>query len=173
MSDQKTQSAECGQMGGPVAAHEKLAPFVGTFKAQVKIWMGPGDPMVSTGVMNSTLELGGRFLQQVYQGDDSGGPFPDFAGRGYWGYNTVTNKYEGFWIDTGSTIMQHESGDIDASGKVWTMIGEMPNPSGGGNMTKKSVITLEDKDHHSMKMFFGTPEGNEAKGMEIQYTRAK
>jgi hypothetical protein len=173
MSDQKMQSGECGQGGGPVAAHEKLAPFVGTFKARVKIWMGPGDPMVSTGVMVNTLELGGRFLQEVYQGDDSGGPFPDFAGRGYWGYNTVINKYEGFWIDTASTMMQFESGDVDASGKVWTMLGELPNPSTGQNMKKKSVITLKDNDHHSMEMFFTTPDGKEIKGMEIQYTRVK
>ena len=38
--------------------------LVGTFKAVVKIWMGPGEPMVSTGVITNTMELGGRFLQQ-------------------------------------------------------------------------------------------------------------
>ena len=52
--------------------------------------MGPGDPMVTTGVMENTLALGGRFLRQDYTGDPSDGPFSNFEGRGYWGYNTVT-----------------------------------------------------------------------------------
>ncbi len=34
------------------AATVRLEPFVGTFKAVVKLWMGPGEPMVSTGRTN-------------------------------------------------------------------------------------------------------------------------
>ena len=60
---------------------------------------------------------------------------------------------------------------LDAAGKVWTMTGAMSCPSTGQAMTKKSVITLHDRDHHSMEMFFIDPEGNEMKGMEIQYHR--
>lgn len=172
MGDQSKQGGECGQMPGPGPAHEKFKPFVGTFKAEVRIWMGPGDPMESTGVMVNTLEIGGRFLQEVYTGDpSSGGPFPDFAGRGYWGYNSVSNKYEGVWMDTASTMMQFEFGDVDASGKVWTMIGEIPSPQGDGMIRKKSIITLKDNDHHSMEMYFTMPDGNEHKTMEIHYTR--
>ncbi len=161
----------CAAMGATGEWHKKLEAFEGTFKATVKMWMGPGEPMVSTGVMTSSMELDGRFLQQVYKGDASDGPFPNFAGRGYWGYNTVLNKYEGFWIDTACTFMQTESGDVDESGKVWTMIGEMLDPQSGKNIKKRSVITLIDNNRNSMEMFFGTPDGNEGKGMEIQYTR--
>jgi hypothetical protein len=39
-------------------------------------------------------------------------------------------------------------------------------------MKKRSVITLKDKDHHSMEMFFTGPDGKETKNMEIQYVRA-
>ena len=153
----------CVEMPGPDEHHERLEPFVGTFKAVVKLWMGPGEPMVSTGVMTSTMELGGRFLHQHYEGDPApDAPFPDFQGRGYWGYNHNIKKYEGFWIDTASTMMQNESGEVDASGKVWTML----------STQKKSVITLTDRDHHSMEMYFNGPDGSEMKGMEIKYTRA-
>ena len=166
MTDQQQAQAEtdgCMGMPGPDEHHTRLEPFVGTFKAVVKLWMGPGEPMVSTGVMTSTMELGGRFLHQHYEGDPApDAPFPDFQGRGYWGYNHTTKKYEGFWIDTASTMMQNESGDVDASGKVWTM----------RSTQKKSVITLTDRDHHSMEMFFKDSDGNEIKGMEIKYIRA-
>ena len=165
-----TQDHQCDfeAMSRATEHHEKLKPFEGTFRAEVKMWMGPGEPMVSTGTMVNTMELGGKFLHQHYTGDPGDGPSPEFAGRGYWGYNTATNKYEGMWIDTASTIMQTESGDLD--GNVWTMVGEMPDQT-GGTISKKSVITLIDDDHHSMEMYFPGPDGNDCKGMEIQYSR--
>ncbi len=168
MSDETTTEM-MHDVAGP--AHQRLKPFEGTFKSIVRIWMGPGDPNVSTGTMTNTLELGGRFLRQEYQGDASEGPFPDFEGRGFWGYNNVTRKYEGFWIDNASTIMQTEQGDVDDTGKVWTMVGEMPNPQTGGMMKRRSIITLQDDDHHTMEMYFEV-EGQENKAMEIEYTRA-
>ncbi|MFG0329913.1 MAG: DUF1579 domain-containing protein [Phycisphaerales bacterium] len=178
MSDQATttpqpDAQDCAAMAATTEAHERFKPFVGTFNAEVKMWMGPGDPMVSSGTMKNSLELGGRYLQQVYEGDDNpNDPFPGFAGRGYWGYNTVDNRYEGFWIDTACTFMMTEQGQVDSSGKVWEMKGEMTDPSSGQPMRKRSVVTLKDKDRHSMEMFFEGPDGNEFKAMEINYTRA-
>lgn len=171
MSEQQTQDG-CAQMGAVCEAHKKLEPFVGTFKAEVKMWMGPGDPMVTTGTMVNSMDLGGRYLRQEYQGDESEGPFPNFAGRGFWGYNTVANKYEGFWIDSASTFMQTEAGDVDAAGRVWTMVGEFLNPQTKQPMKKRSVISVQDRDHHSLEMYFAGPDGNEVKSMEIQYQRA-
>jgi Protein of unknown function (DUF1579) len=166
----------CETAGGgppkPGAQHALLKPFVGTFKSIVRIWMGPGNPMESTGTMASDFQVDGLYLHQNYTGDPNEGPFPNFCGRGYWGFNFATGKYEGFWIDNASPMMQMETGDVDNAGKVWTMLSEMVNPQTGDPMTKKSVISLIDDDHHSMQMYFVGPDGNEFKGMEIQYTRA-
>jgi hypothetical protein len=170
MPEQTTQTSGCAEMAALAQAHRKFEPFVGTFKARVSLWMGPGEPSVSTGVMTNRLELGGRFLHQSYKGDPGDGPFPDFEGRGYWGYNTVTKKFEGFWIDTASTIMQIETGTVDRTGKVWTMTGEFPDPASGTPMRKRSVITLKDRNSHALEMYFETP-GGEFKAMEIQYKR--
>ncbi len=167
----ETSGCDDQEMAAPTGAHEKLKPFEGTFRAVIKIWMGPGEPVSSTGMMTSTFDLGRRFLQQRYVGDPSEGPFSNFEGRGYWGFNKATNKYEGFWIDTASTVMQTDSGDVDESGTVWTMIGSMPGKQPGTTTRKRSVITLKDNDHHSIEMFFESPDGGEVKGMEIQYTR--
>ena len=163
---------ELAQMAATTEEHERLKPFIGTFRAEVKMWMGPGEPMVTTGTMVNEPDLGGRFLRQTYTGDEAEGPFPNFEGRGYWGYNNVTGQFEGFWIDTASTMMQTEKGGVDGSGRVWTMVGIMPNPQTGEDIVKKSVISLHDDDHHSMAMYFETPEG-ESKGMEIAYARVE
>ena len=160
------------EMAAPGPEHERLKPFLGTFKAIVSIWMGPGDPMVSTGSMTNTLALGGRFMKQDYKGDPDPGPTPfaNFEGNGYWGFNKNTQQYEGFWIDTASTVMQHESGTVDERGKVWTLAGEIVGTD-GETTTKRSVITLVDDDQHHIEMFF-TKDDQEFKGMEIQYSRA-
>ena len=158
-------------MAAPGEAHSRLEPFVGTFRAEVKLWMGPGDPVVSTGTMVNEFDLGGRFLRQIYRGDAADGPFPSFAGHGYWGYNTTTKKYEGFWIDTASTMMQMEYGDVDESGRVWEMHSEFVAPSSNQTMKKRTVITLIDDDHHSMVTFMEIPGQPEFKNMEIMFTR--
>ena len=160
------------EMAAPGPEHDRLKPFLGTFKATVSIWMGPGDPMVSTGSMTNSLVLGGRFVKQDYEGDPSPDPTPfsEFEGQGFWGFNKNTQKYEGVWIDTASTIMQTETGTVDDSGKVWTMTGDIVGPDGEVSV-KRSVITLVDDDHHSMEMYF-SKDGQEFKGMEIQYIRA-
>lgn len=168
MSDHEEDFAA---VGATTAEHDRLAAFAGIFRAEVRLWMGPGEPMVSTGTMVNEPDLGGRFLKQTYTGDPHDGPFPEFEGRGYWGFNTVSGRYEGFWIDNASTMMQIEHGQVDESGRIWTMTGEMPNPATGRTMTKRSVITLEGDDNHRMEMYFDTGEG-EQKSMEIRYTRA-
>lgn len=151
--------------------HKRLQPFVGTFKSEVKMWMGPGDPMMSTGTMTNSWQLGGLYLHQGYVGDPTDGPFPSFVGQGYWGYNPTSKKYEGFWIDNASASMHMETGDVDADGKVWTMHSEMTCPQTGDQMKKRSVITLIDNDRNKIEMYFTTSDGNEMKAMEINYVR--
>jgi hypothetical protein len=166
------KGAPAGAMGAPGKEHDKLKPFVGTFRAEVRIWMGPGEPAVTTGTMTNAMDLGGRFLRQTYRGDATDGPLALFEGRGFWGYNTASHEWEGFWIDTASTQMQTETGDLDAAGRTWTMIGHVTSSETGAPMRKRSVITLDGPDRHSMEMFFGTPPA-ESRVMQITYVRAK
>jgi hypothetical protein len=152
--------------------HALFEPFVGSFRATVKLWMGDADePMATTGTMVNRLDLGGRYLHQHYTGDQVDGPYPHFEGRGYWGYNTLAQRFEGFWIDNASTIMMTEAGRVDDDGKVWTMTSELPHPD-GGTVMRTTLIKLEDNDHHTMESFMRGPDGVEKKTMEIEYVRA-
>lgn len=156
--------------GQPEAHHELLKPFEGTFKAEVKMWCGPGEPQQMTGITRNRFVLDGRFLEQHYDGDASG-DFGAYVGRGYWGYNRVTRQYEGMWIDNMSTPMMFEAGDVDAAGKVWTMAGTYDDPATGERRNKKSVIRLVSNDHNVMEMYMVDASGNEMKTMEIHYRR--
>jgi len=154
------------------AQQRRLDPLEGTFRAKLRFWMGPGDPTTSSGLMVNEFELNRTFLRQTYRGDPTGDPFGAFEGRGYWGYNSAEERFETFWIDTASSIMQFESGQLDPSGKVWTMTGKMAQPRGDGTITKRSVTTLGDADHHRMEIYMDFGEG-ETKTMEISFERIK
>ncbi len=167
-------SDDAQAMPGPPKAgaeQQRFQPFAGKFRAKVTLFMGPGQSHVTTGTMVNSYQLDGLYLHQDYVGDPSEGPFPAFLGKGYWGYNTTTGKYEGFWIDNASTMMQTEQGDVDDSGKVWTMHSEFCHPASGQLMKKRSVITLIDKDHHRMDSFVTGSDGQDIKTMEIEYER--
>ena len=174
MSDQsKTLPDEleaCAAVGQTAEQHALFNQFVGSWDAVVTVWMGPGDPFVSEGIMENTLDLGGRFLHQHYTNNDA-----SFNGRGYWGYNTLDQRWEGFWIDDMATFFQLERGQYDPASTSWEMKGEMTDPGSGKPMLKRTVITIKDADHHSMETYFtqtqGEHAGQESKCMEIQYTR--
>ena len=167
MTDTTTDA--CTQAGTPGAEHERLDQFIGTWDAQVKMWMGPEcDVDESQGTMVNSWELGKRFLRHDYSSQWHG---MEFEGAGYWGFNNATGKYEGLWIDTvSSTGFNLEFGDCDDAGKTWNMAGEVDVP-GVGKMKKRSVVTVKDADHHSMETYFQNPDGTEFKAMEIQYSR--
>lgn len=159
--------AAMAEMGKPVAEHAILKTFVGTWDAVVKMWMGPGDPMVSGGVIVNTLEHGDKWLRNEYNGDDG------FAGSGFMGFNKTTGKYEGFWIDTMSTFMQTETGDYDAKSKTFTMKSSMLCPMARTPMNKRSVFRIENPDKYVMEMYFAGDGQPECKCMEITYARQK
>lgn len=163
-----------GGFGGarPGDEHALMQPMVGAFRAEVSLFMGPGEPVVMRGSMRNEWDLGGLFLKQTYTGDPAADGQPGFDGRGYWGFNQTTGEYEGFWIDIATSMFQLERGSVDASGRVWTMIGQLPHPQ-GGTLRKKSVITVESPDRHRIEQFL-TPEGGEEfRSMQIVFTRSR
>lgn len=164
---------ESGHPGPPKPGpqHQSLHRFAGTFRAEVRIYMGPGEPMISTGTMRNTSEIDGLYLRQDYRGDSSDGPFPDFLGQGYWGYNQTLSQFEGFWIDNASTTMQLEYGQVDDSGNRWEMRSEFIPAAGQKPIRKRTVIQWVDHDHHTMQSWFQAPGAPEFLSMEISYRR--
>ena len=149
-----------------------LAPMAGTFRAEVHFYMGPGEPHKSTGTMINSWDVGGTYLKQDYTGDQSDGPFPAFMGRGYWGYNKVDARYEGFWIDNASTMMQFEQGQADSTGRSWEMHSSFTHPETKQTCKKRTVFTIKDDDHHDMVTHMEFAPGSETKVMVIDFTRA-
>ncbi len=153
----------------PGDGQKKLEPLVGTFDARVRTWMDPSKPPDDTvGTSVNNWVLGDRYVQMKYEGVFLG---ETFNGIGYVGYDNVTKKYQGSWMDTASTGMMLSNGTMD--GKTIAMKATTSDPATGKVTTSDEKITISDADHHTLELWGKTPDGKNFKMMEIQYTRKK
>ena len=153
----------------PNENHAILKALEGKWKAEVKMWMDPAaEPEVSEGTAESTMILGGRYLEQQYSGTAMGQPF---EGRGLIGYDNLRKEYRSVWADNMSTGVMVSSGSYDATAKTITEKGTMSCPIMQGDRDYRAVTTFIDKDHYTYESFMAGEDGTEMKTMLITYTR--
>lgn len=173
---------DCGDCGGcgdmdawmaaaqPGESHKKLEPMVGAWSAAQKFWMEPGQaPVESQATCENTWTLGGRFVEQRFTGSMPGMNMP-FEGRGFTGFDNVTGKFVGMWMDSFSTSMITFEGTASPCGKVLTFRGEQKAP-GGMTVKYRYEVRLESADRHVFVMWQAMGEAPEAKVMETVYTK--
>jgi hypothetical protein len=176
--EQKQMSAEekaamdaMMRAGTPGPAHKTLGGMVGMWDATVKMYNAPGaTAQVSTGTSENKLVLGGRWVQETFNGNFMGMPF---SGIGYTGYDNIKKQYVGTWMDTMSTAVMQSAGTADASGKNFVFNSTVDDPMTGKPVATKSTVTVTDENHHTMEMWGPAPDGKMFKMMEINYTRKK
>jgi Protein of unknown function (DUF1579) len=169
--DEKAMMEMMAKYSTPGEEHKKLEASVGTWDATVKMWMAPGTPpQESTGTAENKMALGGRFLEQHYEGTMMNQPF---TGMGFTGYDLYKKQYVGTWIDSMGTAIMNTTGQADPSGKKVTFTGTMDDPMSGKKMKFKETITFVDNDHQVFEMWMPGPDGKNFKTLEINYTRKK
>ncbi len=169
--DEKAMMEMWAKYSTPGAEHKRLEQFVGTWDTTVKTWMEPGaPPQESQGVSENKMALGGRFLEQHYEGRFMDQPF---TGMGFTGYDNYKKKYIGTWMDSMGTAIMNSTGTADASGRTITFTGTMDDFMAKKTVRLKETLTVVDDDHHTFEMWAPGPDGKMFKSMEIQYTRKK
>lgn len=153
-------------MPGP--SHKLLESFVGDWVATSKMWMGPGEPMTSTGVSIHRLILGGRFLEQRYSGSMMGQPY---EGYGLTGFDNRKGRYNTFWVDNTMTEMSVGEGSWDPATKSLTVTSAITGPDGKPT-TMRTVTVVQDADTHVFTMY-APMNGAETRLAEITYKRKK
>jgi len=157
------------QAGTPGEAHKKLEPLVGKFTVKSKSWMDPAKPPEeSTGSSERKWIMAGRYIEEHYQGTYGGQPF---TGMGVQGYDNVTKRYFGTWMDSGSTSMTMARGAM--SGNAIKYQGMMSDPVSGKEVPYTMLTTISGNDSHKVEMWGPGPGGKDMKWMELVYTRAK
>ncbi|MEO8587486.1 MAG: DUF1579 domain-containing protein [Acidobacteriota bacterium] len=155
----------------PGAPHKTLETFVGSWDVKTKMWMAPGaPPQETTGTSENKMILGGRYLEQRYEGTMMGQPF---SGIGVTGYDNYKKKFTSTWVDSMGTGIMEMTGTADKTGKVITSWGMMDDPAEKRSMKAKTVVTIVDADHHTYESWHTLPDGKMTKDLEISYTRKK
>lgn len=162
----------CMAAGIPGEQHKALAKGVGTWAGKNTMWMAPGtEPMKSDCTSTITMIMDGRYCKCDMSGDMPGmGPF---TGQGIVGFDNVSQKFVGTWIDNMGTGIMNGTGELSKDGKVMTW-----NYTYNCPITKKPAILREVETHadaNTMKleMFGNDPKtGKEFKMMQIDFTRA-
>jgi hypothetical protein len=152
----------------PGPEHNALAKMAGEFDLTVRMSMEPGaEPVESKATALRKMILGGRYLEETVHGTMMGEPF---EGRGVTGYDNVTGKWWGTWIDNMSTGLMTSHGEWDDEAGTGTFWGESTDPMSGEVQKSRTVVRrLAGGDEH-MEVYMITPQG-EVKSMEILYDR--
>lgn len=153
----------------PGPEHKRLNPLAGDWKCVVHTWEGPGGAQQeSKATYQRKWILGGRFLQDNYEGQFMNKPF---SGFGLTGYDNQKKHYVSLWADTMMTCFITQTGEADASGRVITFVGTMDDPVTGQPKKLKSIVRIESDSKNIFEMYDFAPDGKEFKSLEIVSTR--
>ncbi len=162
------------KLAQPGPEHAELAKAAGTWDQEITMWMYPdAEPQTSAGVATIKTILVGRFLIEKVRGEmDMDGEKMLFEGLGIFGYDNFKKKYVYTWVDNMGTMIMLAEGTSDATGKVITYVGEIPDPTTGNMITVKTISRKESDDREVVEMHNKLPDGAWFKSMEIVMTRS-
>jgi hypothetical protein len=156
--------------GTPGAPHKALADTAGNYDVKVKSWQAPGGPaMEETGTVTRSMVLDGRVLVEEFKGSMMGMPF---TGHGMRGYDNVTGKYWGTWMDSMSTGMMVSEGTCDAK-NACTFTGSWNDPIKKGPITSRMASRWTSPTTEVFEMYVPGRDGKEFKMMEPPTPRSR
>jgi hypothetical protein len=159
------------KFGPPGPEHKFLEPLVGTWNAKVKMWTDPTQaPQVSDGLLVRKSILGGRFIQEDFDGTLMDKPF---QGIGTIGYDRGKKKFVTTWIDSAMTGTLVCKGDYDESTKTWTFKHQDTCPLTGKPVQVRETLRIVGPDEEQLEMYRQLGDEKEMKTMEITLTRKK
>lgn len=158
-------------LAAPGEQHEMLGKMVGDWTYSQKMWMVPGAPPIeTTGTMQATALLDGRFVRATWKSMFMG---QEFTGIGINGYDNQTKQFTNVWMDSMGTGMMMFAGQCtDDSCSSTDMSATFPDPMSGQEMSMQIVSTWVDDDHMNMESHLIMADGTKFKNMEISATRA-
>jgi hypothetical protein len=161
----------CMEAATPGKMHEHLAKNVGTWAGKNTMWMAPEtEPMKSECVATYTPMLDGRFVKCEINGDMPGmGPFNGF---GLYGFDNVSQKFQGTWVDNCGTGMMTGTGELSSDGKTLTWNYSYHCPIAKKAVAMREIETMTGPNSKTLEMYGTDPKsGKEFKMMVIEFTR--
>lgn len=170
-TEQERAMAAWDRASAPGPWHGFLAQLAGKWKVAGRVWNDPaGEPSVSKGEAQLEMILGGRFLQEHLRG--SSGKL-QFEGEGLLGCDNSAGTLTWVWVDSMGTMMSVLTGPAGDVGRPVELHGQLTDPASGRVIKLRVVLTFVSADEFRWE-YFGAPDGyDEARMMEMVYTRGR
>jgi hypothetical protein len=166
--EQKAEMEIYMKAAAPGPQHKWLASTAGNYDLKIKGWHEAGGPaMEETGTAVRTAMFDGRVLAEDVTGSMMGGPF---KGHGMRGYDNVTGKFWGTWVDSMGTGLMVSEGSCDDKGSC-TFTGSWNDPVKKGPLRVRMVSRWTSPTTEVFEMHGPDKSGKEFKMMEITYTK--
>ena len=166
--EMETEMMAWMQLAQPGEHHKHLAPFVGSWKGDVTMWMGPGaEPMKEQSLAEVEWIMGGRYLQWKQTGEFGGMPYESLVIEGY---NNGDKRYEAMGMDNFGTLILFFTGSCSDDGKSRKMKSRFSDPIAGGFIDYRTEYRWVDDDHFTFTSYMNKGDG-EFKNSEISFER--
>ncbi|HZS04018.1 MAG TPA: DUF1579 family protein [Blastocatellia bacterium] len=169
--------------GIPGAGHAALNPLIGTWRVHKSIYGTMGrspdlPPIVSDDITTRREWVAdSHYIEDLTEGTVDGKPY---WRKGWLGYSNMDRRYEWVTIDSLNTTMMRYLGDPGSGGKmpismkgVFTDQGVVSEKTVGRPVGQRTVIRIENNDHHTFELHFTPPGGREQLADRSVYTRVK
>ena len=166
--EQQAEMEAFMKAGTPGAPHQMMAATAGTYDLKIKSWHDPKAPASEdTGTATRKMMLDGRVLVEDVNSSTMGMPF---TGHGMRGFDNVTGKYWGTWMDSMSTGLMVSQGTCDTK-NTCTFTGSWNDPIKKTPVKSRMTTHWTSPTTEVFEMFAPGPDGKEMKMMEITYTK--
>jgi hypothetical protein len=162
---------EWASLSKPGPAHTLLEMFVGEWDSTITVRSEPGGRSeTSRGRSSINRVLGGRFLQENFEGEAAG---EKFQGMGVMGYDNGARQFKFVWIDSLNTALTISSGSYSPDRNRFEMASEVYDPLLGGLKTVRASLQIKNRDEYEYVMVDTAPNGKEFISFEMRYTRRR
>jgi hypothetical protein len=161
----------CMAAATPGQQQKLLTDGAGSWQGKVTMWMTPDSPPTeSQCAVNVASIMDGRYITIDHKGEMPGmGPF---HGTGTQGFDNVSQKYVGTWIDNHSTGIMNATGELASDGKTLTWTYSYTCPITKKPAVMRQIETVTSPTTKTLEMHGSDPKsGKEYKMMTIELTK--
>jgi Protein of unknown function (DUF1579) len=126
--------------------HELLKPSQGIWDLTYEKYLEANtEPVISRGVANSRLLVGGLWLVMDQRYDFPGGAW---EGRAAYGYDPKLGRFTAWWVDSSNPHVSSSDGDFDNERREWILNSHGVNATTGERAdVRHSKIEVDDNTH--------------------------